>query len=164
METVCGITSLFKPQQKAQFFSNKKIVLYSDWFKVIISVKTIKQFLMFEKKNSLSINTTLTIRRVVTALHGAVVIGHCVQIIQGVPRTVQAELPHVQVLQGEIYVGLFLSVGIAHVLFGVDVESLEMDDQNWWKTGYVQFFYSISLLFASGAVPARYRFTVQVEI
>ena len=48
-----------------------------------------------KKQYSLAIDAALTIRSVVTALHRTVVVGHRVQVVQGVPRTVQTELPHV---------------------------------------------------------------------
>lgn len=111
-------------------------------------------------KYLLAINTAFTISSIMSALHRPVVIGHRVQIVRVIAGAVQRELPHIQVFQREVDVGLLLPVRVAHVLLGVHVEPLEMDDQDRWKAGYVELLDSIPLLFAVGAVPTGYCFAV----
>jgi hypothetical protein len=112
----------------------------------------------------LSIDTALTVSSIMAALHRAIMVRHGVQIVEMVARTVEGELPHIQLLKGEINVGLLLSVRVHHVLLGVDVEPLEVDDEDRWKARYVQLLYGVTLLLAAGAVPAGNRLPVQVQL
>lgn len=63
-----------------------------------------------------------------SALHGPVVVGHGVQVVRVGPAAVR-EVSHVELLQREVDVRLLLAVRVAHVLLGVHVEPLEVDDQ-----------------------------------
>lgn len=79
---------------------------------------------------SLSIDAAFAGGSVMSALCGAVVVGHGVEIVHVTGGAVQRERPHIQVCQREINVCLFLfAFRVIHVL-SIQVKSFEVNHKH----------------------------------